>query len=100
MLEKSTVKSANIYKIYDRNSPNSFLPLLCRNLTYRAEKRNLIDDLNLSIDSPGITVVLGFNGAGKSLLLRLLHGDAWRINRQVQIINQISFFCPVCEIAT
>ncbi|MEM7464980.1 MAG: ATP-binding cassette domain-containing protein [Pseudomonadota bacterium] len=30
--------------------------------------------MNLSIDSPGITVVLGFNGAGKSLLLRLLHG--------------------------
>ena len=33
-----------------------------------------IADANLSIDGPGRVVVLGANGAGKSVLLRLLHG--------------------------
>ena len=48
--------------------------LSCRQLGYSVERRQLIKDINLRLSRTEITVVLGFNGAGKSLLLRLLHG--------------------------
>ncbi|MCB1385638.1 MAG: ATP-binding cassette domain-containing protein [Nitratireductor sp.] len=48
--------------------------LSCRNLTYRAGGRPLIDGISLDLVRGGITAVIGYNGAGKSLLLRLLHG--------------------------
>lgn len=48
--------------------------LSCRQLGYSVERRQLIKDVNLKLSRTDITVVLGFNGAGKSLLLRLLHG--------------------------
>lgn len=48
--------------------------LTCRNLHYSINNRMLINDVSLSLSRTEITVVLGFNGAGKSLLLRLLHG--------------------------
>jgi len=34
----------------------------------------LLDDINLSFCNAGISAILGYNGAGKSLLLRVLHG--------------------------
>ncbi len=34
----------------------------------------LLKDINLTLKGKGITVLLGANGAGKSLLLRILHG--------------------------
>ena len=74
MLEKSTATGGNIEINIPNKLKNSLLPLVCENLTYKADGRNLVDNVCLSIDSPGITVVMGFNGAGKSLLLRLLHG--------------------------
>ena len=53
---------------------SEFLPLTVSDLCYGKSEDYLIDHLDLSIDSPGITVILGPNGAGKSLLLRLIHG--------------------------
>ena len=53
---------------------NLLLPLSVRGLTYRVGAEALIDGINLTVDSAGVTMVLGANGAGKSLLLRLLHG--------------------------
>jgi len=38
------------------------------------QQETLIDNINLTVSDPGITVVMGSNGAGKSLLLRLIHG--------------------------
>lgn len=43
-------------------------------LVYRSGDRTLIDGIDLQIPHTGRTVVMGANGAGKSLLLRLLHG--------------------------
>jgi tungstate transport system ATP-binding protein len=48
--------------------------LACRKLVYLAGGKKLIDGVSLDFASGGITAILGFNGAGKSLLLRLLHG--------------------------
>lgn len=43
-------------------------------LVYRAGGRTLMDDISLVSDSAHCTALLGANGAGKSLLLRLCHG--------------------------
>jgi len=45
-----------------------------RGLVYRVGNANLIDGIDLHIPSGALTVVMSPNGAGKSLLLRLLHG--------------------------
>ena len=49
-------------------------PLVVDSLTYEVGGKVLVKDVNLKKVSTGITVILGHNGAGKSLLLKLLHG--------------------------
>ena len=50
------------------------LPLEAQGLAFEAGGRRLIDGIDLKL-RPGMrTVVMGSNGSGKSLLLRLLHG--------------------------
>ena len=48
--------------------------LACRALRFSAGGKSLIDGIDLEFCRDGITAIIGFNGAGKSLLLRLLHG--------------------------
>ncbi len=50
------------------------LPLRVRSLCYANQSGNLLNNLTLDIKNAGITIILGHNGAGKSLLIRLLHG--------------------------
>jgi tungstate transport system ATP-binding protein len=50
------------------------LPLELRELTFIANGKRVIDNLDLTIAERGITVIMGPNGAGKSVLLRLMHG--------------------------
>lgn len=52
------------------------VPALIRaqGLSFAAEGKRLIDSIDLTIGQGRRTVVMGANGAGKSLLLRLLHG--------------------------
>ena len=45
-----------------------------RGLTLKAGGSTLLEDIDLSLPDDGITVIMGENGAGKSLLLKLLHG--------------------------
>lgn len=45
-----------------------------RDLVYRVGGTRLIDGIRLEIAGGCVTVVMGANGAGKSLLLRLMHG--------------------------
>lgn len=45
-----------------------------RGLSYAVEGRTLIGNIDVGIEAGRRTVVMGANGAGKSLLLRLLHG--------------------------
>lgn len=48
--------------------------LEARGLSFSTAGARLIDDVSLAIAPGRRTVILGANGAGKSLLLRLLHG--------------------------
>jgi tungstate transport system ATP-binding protein len=57
-----------------RNGTPPLLPLQLRRLSYEANGKRVIDDLDLNIDERGISAILGPNGAGKSVLLRLMHG--------------------------
>ena len=46
------------------------LPLVLRNVAYR----DILQPLSLEIDAGPSTIILGANGAGKSVLMRLMHG--------------------------
>ena len=50
------------------------MELQLQDLTYRVGQRRLIDSINLRSATQRCTALLGGNGAGKSLLLRLCHG--------------------------
>ncbi|WP_245926768.1 ATP-binding cassette domain-containing protein [Breoghania corrubedonensis] len=50
------------------------LPLSARGLVFARAGRRLIDDIDFTLEGAGITLIMGHNGAGKSLLLRLLAG--------------------------
>jgi len=52
----------------------SVLPIAGAGLVVRRGGRTLIDGIDIAFEGHGLTVVLGANGAGKSLLLRLLAG--------------------------
>ncbi|MBW4935427.1 ATP-binding cassette domain-containing protein [Marinobacter sp. F4206] len=54
--------------------PSSLLPIHISDLRLTKGDRAVLGGVNLVIDEPGITVIMGSNGAGKSLLLRSLHG--------------------------
>ncbi|MCW5750903.1 MAG: ATP-binding cassette domain-containing protein [Alphaproteobacteria bacterium] len=53
---------------------SSILPLTLRGVGYSVAGRVLLDAVDLEIGPEGRTLILGANGAGKSLLLRLCHG--------------------------
>ena len=50
------------------------LPLVLENVMFGDNGRRLLDDISLSLEAGPLSVILGANGAGKSLLLRLCHG--------------------------
>lgn len=50
------------------------LPLEVKDLCYVANGTRILDAVNLRLDGGGCTAIMGYNGAGKSVLLRLLHG--------------------------
>ncbi|MEM6489424.1 MAG: ATP-binding cassette domain-containing protein [Pseudomonadota bacterium] len=50
------------------------MPCIVRGLVVEAAGRRLLDGVDLTLDRPSITVLMGANGAGKSLLLKALHG--------------------------
>lgn len=54
----------------------SILPLRLREVSFavRPGGKPLLKDVNLAIEAGGRTIVLGANGAGKSLMLRVCHG--------------------------
>ena len=52
----------------------SILPLRLESLAFTAGGERLIDGITARLEAGPRTVILGHNGAGKSLLLRLCHG--------------------------
>lgn len=53
---------------------NTLLPIEARGLSLNLAGQSLIDRIDLTLGSDGITAVMGANGAGKSLMLRVLNG--------------------------
>ena len=52
----------------------SILPLVLENVAYASNGQPIIAGVSLSIDAGPSTIILGANGAGKSVLMRLMHG--------------------------
>ena len=52
----------------------SLFPLSVRGLRIQKRDKTILDDVSLTLDKTGFTVVMGPNGSGKSTLLRALHG--------------------------
>ena len=53
---------------------DSILPLVVRSLSYSVGVTEVVRDMSFEIERGSRNIVLGANGAGKSVLLRLLHG--------------------------
>jgi tungstate transport system ATP-binding protein len=52
----------------------SILPLTLRELRFAAGGRDIISGITAVIEAGPATIILGANGAGKSVLMRLMHG--------------------------
>ena len=84
---------------------NAVLPLRLQGLSFAVDGRRIIDDITLELSAGVSTIVLGANGAGKSVLMRLMHGllkpsagsIAWSIAdpRQVRRRQAMVFQRPV-----
>jgi tungstate transport system ATP-binding protein len=53
---------------------NGLLPLHIEDLSFAAGGRSIIDRVSLEVEAGPSSIILGANGAGKSVLMRLLHG--------------------------
>jgi tungstate transport system ATP-binding protein len=52
----------------------SILPLTLNNVAYASGGQPIIVNVSLTIEAGPSTIILGANGAGKSVLMRLMHG--------------------------
>ena len=52
----------------------SILPLTLDNVAYASNGQPIIPGISLAIEGGPSTIILGANGAGKSVLMRLMHG--------------------------
>jgi tungstate transport system ATP-binding protein len=55
-------------------SNGSILPLRLADVSFAAGGRTIIDRVSLDIEIGPSTIILGANGAGKSVLMRIMHG--------------------------
>jgi tungstate transport system ATP-binding protein len=53
---------------------NGILPLRLEGVSFAAGGRTIIEPLDLTLEAGASTVLLGANGAGKSVLMRIMHG--------------------------
>jgi tungstate transport system ATP-binding protein len=56
------------------SAAHGILPLTLRDVRFAAGGRSIIDGISAEIDGGPTTIILGANGAGKSVLMRLMHG--------------------------
>src|SRR5258708_22016367 len=52
----------------------SILPLTLDSVAYASNGQPIIPGISLAIEAGPSTIILGANGAGKSVLMRLMHG--------------------------
>jgi len=50
------------------------LKLDLEDVNYSVNNKRILQQVNLSLASTGVTAIMGFNGAGKSVLLKIMHG--------------------------
>jgi tungstate transport system ATP-binding protein len=50
------------------------MTLSVRGLCYEVGGLRILNSIDIDLDATGCTAIIGYNGAGKSVLLRLLHG--------------------------
>jgi len=53
---------------------SAILPLALRDVSFAVGGRPIIDRVSLRLEAGPSTIILGANGAGKSVLMRLMHG--------------------------
>ena len=53
---------------------SGILPLRLEGVSFAAGGRTIIEPLTLTLEAGASTIILGANGAGKSVLMRLMHG--------------------------
>src|SRR5262245_58080720 len=58
----------------EMRAPSSILPLTLREVSFAAGGRTIVDRVSFDLAAGPRTVILGANGAGKSVLMRLMHG--------------------------
>ena len=63
----------NIFKPFN-NNPNSLLPIGFHNVSLKLDNNYFFNKLSFIINTSGISVFIGANGAGKSTCIRLLIG--------------------------
>ena len=73
-LTDSTVLRGQTIPALARPAPAPILPLSLRGVTLQLAGQTILDRLDLDLGTHGCTVIMGPNGTGKSLLLKLLHG--------------------------
>lgn len=73
-------------------SPMPASELVLSKVCFATDEKTIIDNASISIIQNGITVLLGYNGAGKSVLLKLMHGilqpDSGKIGWNEQPLGQ------------
>ena len=66
-----------------------------KNIVYKKKLKTILDDINIDIDSYGITIITGHNGAGKSTLLKIISGiikpTSGTIKSEINILSNSSF---------
>ena len=88
-----------LYKIKPKNN-NNFLPIYIDDLNFILDRKKILSNINLSITSDEITVIMGPNGSGKSIFLKLLNGIlepssgsiSWNGNKQFSETSNIQAF--------
>jgi len=74
MLERThRVEAAHPVLVWESRK-HPAMPMQASGVTFMAGQKRLVDCVDLVLPPGSITMVMGFNGAGKSLLLRLMHG--------------------------
>lgn len=71
-MHEAAIGAPAVLRAADR--PRPLLPVRAAALGLRTGSRTLLEGIDLTLRAGQITVVLGANGAGKSLFVRLLHG--------------------------
>ena len=58
-----------------------------KNVSYRRQGKNLLEDINWEFKEGERWAILGLNGAGKSTLLRILTAEFWKSSGDLTVLG-------------